>query len=98
MAGRVITPTALDMGSCRDCKARVMWAKTETGRNLPVDPTPDDTGNVLIERDVAGVLQAWTLGPNDTRPGQRYMPHFATCPNPQRRTPKPKPRRKGHSR
>jgi DICT domain-containing protein len=71
---------------CRACKAPIVWAKTENGRPMPLDPHPDTAGNVtlvhiddrliaiIVERDVLEALRAG---------GDRrvfYRSHFASCP------------------
>jgi hypothetical protein len=67
------------LNTCRSCSARVIWVEmAATGRRMPLNPTPDPKGNVSIDSQTgkARVVQAGAVG----RPGPRYMPHFATCP------------------
>lgn len=63
-------------GRCKSCDAPILWVRTGTGRLMPLDAVPTDTGNVLIVDDIAGVYP-------DIDPAlklKRYTPHFATCP------------------
>jgi hypothetical protein len=52
-----------------------MWALTDKGRRMPIDPAPAEDGNLVL-----------TLGnPNYVRvdptwPGPKYRSHFASCP------------------
>lgn len=74
-----------------------MWVMTENSRAMPLDPKPNDAGNVII---LAGrrsasrygdvpVVRVFpnaepTLGEEDvSADGRRYMSHFATCTRPQ---------------
>jgi hypothetical protein len=71
---------------CRACKAPIVWAKTENGRPMPLDPEPDAGGNITLTRS-AGRLVAVVLAPAVVEAlrddGERrlfYRSHFATCP------------------
>lgn len=81
---------------CRGCGVGLRFVRVEnSGRVMPVDPAPDEDGNV-IARMVSGVLTGHVLTKDEeTPPGwQRYMPHFATCPASDRRSkrlPPPEP-------
>lgn len=74
--------------SCGTCKAPILWARTvasETGKGgkaMPLDPEPNDEGNVAVRqtgpgRYVARVLKAGES--HDTYAEKLHMPHFATC-------------------
>lgn len=71
---------------CRRCKAPILWARTEAGRPMPLDATPDDGGNVAVVDGIALVLPRAVrerLRANDARINERrmfYRSHFATCP------------------
>lgn len=67
--------------TCRSCSARVRWVRTKAGKPMPLDPEPNEAGNVTL--DEAGV--ATVHSPQSDAEGVRYMPHFATCPNYRRR-------------
>jgi hypothetical protein len=66
---------------CRYCDAPMRWVDTEAGRRMPLDVEPRADGNVTI---VSGLGHVLTAG-EDAPAGQRWMPHFATCPNHPRR-------------
>lgn len=66
---------------CKSCPALVIWAVTERGKRMPVDPDPAPGGNVLLTEQygqlTAVVVPAHrAFGRTDLR-----MSHFVTCPN-----------------
>lgn len=71
-------------GTCRKCGARIMWIRTKSGKNMPVDPQlidyvvpKDRTGKERIVTPGGEVLAAEkTVGQGD---GFGYISHFATC-------------------
>lgn len=76
------------MTACRSCHASVLWAVTEAGKRIPLDPTPITGGNVILtgEQDpetgspiVRVVGSTMELGEDPAR--ARYVSHFVTCPN-----------------
>ena len=76
------------MSGCRSCGAEITWAKTLTGKRMPIDAEPDNAkGNLLlIKSNGVGVLLP-LAGLNDearqAAERQRvplYVSHFATCP------------------
>lgn len=74
------------MTLCRDCSADIVWAISEKGRRIPLDPERRDRGDdaapLAVYRDHLGSLRARV--PSADRPiaqhEWRAMPHFATCP------------------
>jgi hypothetical protein len=60
--------------TCRSCGAPITWARTTSGKPIPLDPEPVDRGNLEVEDGVARpvLIEAGKL---------RYVTHFATCPN-----------------
>lgn len=72
---------AVPSSLCATCKARIRFAKTANGSQMPLNYEPDPAGNMII--NVEGI--AVNIGkPGDLftakEDGPRYMPHFATCP------------------
>ena len=67
------------MSTCRTCGAEIIWAKTRTGKSMPLDAIPvgqDVEGTCLLEDGIA------YFGAFDHKPdAPRYVSHFATCPN-----------------
>jgi hypothetical protein len=72
---------------CRSCKALIIWAKTEKGKNLPVDVDTSKDGEWFIvinkaEYRVDAIFhksqraRAWVDGG-----APRHKAHWATCPN-----------------
>lgn len=72
---------------CRACKAPITWAKTETGRAIPLDPELASDGNIAIIGDgdepVAVVLDRAVLERLRENGERRlfYRSHFASCPH-----------------
>jgi hypothetical protein len=73
-------------GICRECNGDIVWARTEKGQRIPLDPArlsrDDETANQAVYRDHLGALR--TRVPSAENPianhEWRAMPHFATCP------------------
>lgn len=67
------------MARCKDCDASIRFLRLESGRKMPVDVDPHIQGNVAVtdeDRDLGKVLakgEGWV--------GNRYRPHWMTCPN-----------------
>ena len=71
------------MSTCRRCHAEIVWATTDTGRPMPLDPLPTTDGNLAVHRDLAGDLHARLLRTGQTPDPEEHRgtAHFATCPN-----------------
>lgn len=74
------------MSACRSCDARIIWAKTEAGRPMPLDHTPSPTGTVILlpvggGRRVARVLAGEELEEYRTANKTLFVTHWATCPD-----------------
>lgn len=83
--------------SCTSCRARIVWALTDSGRKMPVDLEPSPAA--LIPEARAGNLVLWfevddqdrAIGPQcvsyATDEQRRHadvplwLAHFTTCPN-----------------
>lgn len=71
-------------GTCRKCGARIMWIRTKSGKNMPVNPElidytipADRTGKERIVTQEGDVIAAErSKGKPD---GFGYISHFATC-------------------
>jgi hypothetical protein len=66
--------------TCATCRARIVYAWTNLGMRLPVDPYPVPGGNLDVAADGQhGSLLARYV---DADPDVvRYVSHFATCPD-----------------
>lgn len=73
---------APDIYDCRSCGAPMRWAVTTAGKRMPLDPQPSDRGNVHVDDDGTATV----LGPLEVQAhdGPLYVPHFATCDDPDR--------------
>lgn len=65
------------MSACRSCGATVLWTRTVAGKAMPLDPTPIDGGNVVLENGRARVVSKANPAPDGAK---RYVSHHATCP------------------
>lgn len=78
---------ALPTVPCARCGDSIMWAITERGRRMPLDPEPNPRGNVSLVITREGLrAQVVSLVSADNQEGL-YMPHFATCGSAKRRWP-----------
>lgn len=68
-----------EQDACRLCGAPILWAKTTTGKQMPIDREPEDMGNVRLIHGPEGYLAIVTV-PAMIPEGERYRSHFATCP------------------
>ncbi|TKJ24341.1 hypothetical protein [Blastococcus sp. CCUG 61487] len=76
----------MSTGLCRGCGADIIWAWTEAGQRMPLDPAryprEDTTANVAVRTDHTGRI--WARVISKDRPlapfEHRGMPHFASCP------------------
>jgi hypothetical protein len=59
---------------CGSCGAPVLWARTETGKAIPLDAVPTERGNLVLADGVVHVARILGHSP-------QYVPHFATCPH-----------------
>jgi hypothetical protein len=66
---------------CLRCRRTVLWAKTERGKWLPLDPEPDPKGNQAAWQDSDGTRKTRQLSPKSDPPWgweRVYMPHLLT--------------------
>ncbi|WP_425244825.1 hypothetical protein [Streptomyces sp. NEAU-NA10] len=81
-------PSRQGVTTCPSCNEPIRWAITEAGRRQPVNPEPDDRGNVAVYTDATGTLRARALTKDRPTPEHlewRAMPHVATCAGPEPR-------------
>ena len=67
--------------SCRACGATVIFARTEAMEWQPLNPEPDDAGNVHAYPNELGNWLARSVRPGTpaVAPDRLMMPHAATC-------------------
>lgn len=70
---------------CRSCGARILWARTEKGKFIPLNEDPSDAGTLVLvfEGDqTPTAMHHGSLGraADDVR-WERFVPHWSTCPN-----------------
>lgn len=68
---------------CQSCQAEILWARTPSGRRIPLDAEPNPDGNVILTgyEDEARTLTKAELPAYRARGWRIWMPHHATCPN-----------------
>jgi len=79
------------VNACTRCKAEIIWAETENGKPMPLDPEPVEDGNVTLHKRRVGIPVAVVLGRKQLDnlhahavrfgpPVVLYRSHFASCP------------------
>lgn len=72
--------TNIKNNRCDSCSAPIIWAFTERGKKIPLDPDPDPKGNMVLDNNADdGTVIAVYAKEEDSR--ARYVSHFATCPD-----------------
>lgn len=73
------------MAVCSSCGAPIIWARTEKGRRMPLDPGAREDGNVArLGAQVGGDLLVEVLPAGHTATSGdplRFVTHFVTCPH-----------------
>ncbi len=64
---------------CRTCRAPIIFAVTDRGRRIPLDPVRVPDGNMEVSVADDGTLRAFVVKPGSAP--TLYKTHFATCPN-----------------
>lgn len=71
--------------ACRRCSALIVWARTEAGKAMPVDPDEydgaDERANLAVMLAGSGALTCRVITADRPLMGyeRRAMPHWATC-------------------
>jgi hypothetical protein len=65
----------MNTGTCRSCKASILWVVMQSGRAMPLDAEPSASGTIVVDGEHARVAK-----PDPADPQPRYTSHFATCP------------------
>jgi len=69
------------MPFCSTCKRPILWARSEHGRPIPIDPAPRPDGNIVLRPIAVGAeLLAHVVTAGEETDEQRYASHFSTCP------------------
>lgn len=69
----------MDRAKCRSCQADIIWIRSSNNNLMPLDAQPNPEGNIVIKDGVAHVMKGDLF--EEMLEGERYMTHFATCPN-----------------
>ncbi len=82
-------PTGATKGRCRACDAPMLWALTDAGKKMPLDPRPREDGNVAFVGRLGSIAvfgkaakarMVEARARNGEDPIEWYVSHFATCP------------------
>lgn len=69
---------------CSTCQARVIWATTQNGKRIPINPEPVAGGNIRLSggdlHPRAAVVDMSRDLFDETDDGARYVSHFVDCP------------------
>lgn len=67
------------------CEQLVLMTTTEHGNPMPLQPTPDPTGNQAAYRNGLGTWRSRALNGHDARAPEhleeKFRPHVADCPS-----------------
>ena len=63
---------------CRSCGTPVVWARTATGKAMPVDAAPDPKGNLVLVW-ARTVVEARVVRGDAPHGYPLRLSHFATC-------------------
>lgn len=66
--------------ACKRCGMSIAWVRTTTGNLMPLDPTPNERGNVFVVASPTGPVGTVSTKARPRPPGVAFVPHFATCP------------------
>lgn len=68
------------MPNCKACDAEIRFAKTESGKTMPVDAASSTDGTLVLFHDEHGALCVRMAIPPADQLRPRHKAHFATCP------------------
>ncbi len=63
---------------CKSCGAEILFVVTTNGKLMPLDAQPVAGGNVVLD---PALDRARVLKKDEAWEGDRYVAHFASCPN-----------------
>lgn len=76
-----------DIARCRSCGAEIVWAKTQNGKNIPIDAQSHEAGNIMLVAATSTILEPpyavilRTIADMAGVPPEKlHRTHFATCP------------------
>lgn len=52
-------------GTCRSCKAHIVWFKTDAGKNMPIDASSVESTDITL--DLARHVPHWSTCPDAQR-------------------------------
>lgn len=84
------------MTKCKWCPAEILWALTDKGHRIPLDPSPSNRGNIALEFRPGATPIATVVDPSKAT-GPLWIAHMATCPGwkkkcRRKKTARPKPK------
>ncbi len=88
-----ITDRLEGIDRCASCDAEIIWAKSVTGKSMPVDPEPIEGGNIVLVRNDSDepptaryegpARQAYLkkLAERRRDVSKLFVSHFTSCPD-----------------
>jgi hypothetical protein len=64
--------------TCASCGAPIIFARTGSGKAIPIDAEPNPAGNIEL---ADGTAKSWGTSHQWPPGADRYTTHFATCPH-----------------
>jgi hypothetical protein len=71
------------MPNCKACDAEIRFARTESGKTMPVDAESSTDGSLVLYHDEHGALCCRMAVPPADQLRPRHKAHFATCTSPE---------------
>ncbi len=68
-----------EVTECKACHARMFFAPSEKGKQIPLCEAPVHNGNIFLRDGVAVYVSKHNPAPKDA---VRYVSHFSNCTNP----------------
>lgn len=71
------------MARCKSCAAPIVWARTRSGKSIPLDRDPVAHGNItIVDQGPPPLVAVGQLELGDVAQSTfRYQSHFSTCPD-----------------
>lgn len=66
------------MANCKSCGEPVAWVTMQSGKKMPLDPLPQEDGNIEI---VGATGRVVPRSEAERREGMLYRSHYASCPD-----------------
>ena len=76
---------ATEPRACSSCGGKIFWAITRTGKSMPVDAEPSESGPLVLNLRGGEFgklhVEKFYAPKHGSADRRRYTSHFSTCPN-----------------